>query len=95
MRACVETCARGAGTHGDVLNVHTGTCSLTHTTHTTQQNTTHHTHTQHHTEKETERETEKEDRDNRREDKRRQDKTREERNFIFRVVVHGRFWLVQ
>ena len=21
----VETCARGAGTHGDVLNVHTGT----------------------------------------------------------------------
>ena len=22
---CVETCARGAGTHGDVLNVHTGT----------------------------------------------------------------------
>ena len=24
-RTCVETCARGAGTHGDVLNVHTGT----------------------------------------------------------------------
>ena len=22
-RACVSTCARGAGTHGDVLNVHT------------------------------------------------------------------------
>ena len=22
-RTCVETCARGAGTHGDVLNVHT------------------------------------------------------------------------
>ena len=22
---CVETCARGAGTHGDVLNVHTET----------------------------------------------------------------------
>ena len=24
-RTCVETCARGASTHGDVLNVHTGT----------------------------------------------------------------------
>ena len=24
-RTCVETCARGAGTHVDVLNVHTGT----------------------------------------------------------------------
>ena len=24
-RTCVETCARGAGTHGGVLNVHTGT----------------------------------------------------------------------
>ena len=24
-RTCVETCARGAGTHGDVLNVHTVT----------------------------------------------------------------------
>ena len=24
-RTCVSICARGAGTHGDVLNVHTGT----------------------------------------------------------------------
>ena len=24
-RKCVSTCARGAGTHGDVLNAHTGT----------------------------------------------------------------------
>ena len=24
-RTCVSTCARGAGTHGDVLNVNTGT----------------------------------------------------------------------
>ena len=24
-RTCVSACARGAGTHGDVLNVHTGT----------------------------------------------------------------------
>ena len=24
-RTCVETCTRGAGTHGDVLNVHTET----------------------------------------------------------------------
>ena len=27
-RTCVSTCARGAGTHGDVLNVHTGTFSM-------------------------------------------------------------------
>ena len=24
-RTCVQTCARDTGTHGDVLNVHTGT----------------------------------------------------------------------
>ena len=42
-RAHVETCARGAGAHGDVLSGHT-----THTTHTTQ----------HHTETETEEEEE-------------------------------------
>ena len=28
-RTCVSTCARGAGIHGDVLNVHTGTCGGT------------------------------------------------------------------
>ena len=27
-RSCVETCARGAGTHRDVLNVHTGTFGI-------------------------------------------------------------------
>ena len=44
-------CARGAGTHGDVLNVHTGTCgvdtrvfSACHTPHTTHQTA----HTPHH-----------------------------------------------
>ena len=34
-RTCVSTCGRGAGTHGDVLNVHTGTffqCVTPHTT---------------------------------------------------------------
>ena len=60
--ACGNTCARGAGTHGDVLNLHTEVFSAcqaaphttphtqhTHTTqHTTQHNTTHtHTHTHH------------------------------------------------
>ena len=27
-RTCVSTCARGPGTHGDVLNVHTGTLRM-------------------------------------------------------------------
>ena len=27
-RTCVSTCARGAGTHGDFLNVHTGTVGM-------------------------------------------------------------------
>ena len=69
--ACGNTCARGAGTHGDALNLHTDVCSACqaapHTTphtHTTQHNTTHsttHTHTtqhhntQHHTETERDR----------------------------------------
>ena len=30
-RTCVETCARGAGTHWDVLTVHMGTCLSGHT----------------------------------------------------------------
>ena len=30
-RTCVETCARGAGTHWDVFNVHMGTCLSGHT----------------------------------------------------------------
>ena len=52
-RTCVSTCARGAGTHGDVMDGHTP-----HTTphHKTQHNTTQHNMT-HHTE------TEKEDRE--------------------------------
>ena len=55
-----NTCARGAGTHGDVLNLHTEVFSAcqaaphstphTHTTHNTAHNThTHHTHHTHHT----------------------------------------------
>ena len=46
---CVYTCGRVAGTHGDVLNVHTGffqRVSHTHTPHhTTPHHTTPHTHT--------------------------------------------------
>ena len=42
--ACGSTCARGAGTHGDVLNLHTEVFSACHTTHHT-----HHTHTATHT----------------------------------------------
>ena len=56
-RTCWNTCARGAGTHGDVLNVHTGTfwvdtrdfsaCYTTHHTAHTPQHKTQHTTTQH------------------------------------------------
>ena len=57
---CFNMCARGAGTHGDVLNVHTGTCwvdtrsfeachTLTHINTHTQHNTTQHNTTQHNT----------------------------------------------
>ena len=60
-RTCVSTCARGAGTHGDVLNVHTGTfwvdtreftpchTTHTHTPHHTPQHKTQHNITQHDT----------------------------------------------
>ena len=57
-RTYFNMCARGAGTHGDVLNVHTGTCGVDtlvfqrvthHTAHTpqhkTQHTTTHHNNT--------------------------------------------------
>ena len=101
---CRYTRGRFQRTHGDVLSgqtefrsvSHTNTHINTHNTHTTtQHNTTQHiTTTTPHGERERQRqtETEKEDRDRqRREDGRRQDKTREERRFIFNVVVHGRF----
>ena len=50
--ACGDTCARGAGTHGDVLNLHTEVFSAcqdaphtpNHTPHTHRTHTTHHTH---------------------------------------------------
>ena len=56
---CFNMCARGAGTHGDVLNVHTGTCGVDtrvfqrvthhtpHTTHHTTHNNTTHNNTTH------------------------------------------------
>ena len=85
--ACGNTCARGAGTHGDVLNLHTEVFSACqaaphttpHHTHTTQHTHTHthttqHHNTQHHTETETERH-----RDRDRERQRKRDKTRQEK----------------
>ena len=82
-----NTCARGAGTHGDVLSGHTEFRSVshtnTHTTHThntTQHNTRHNT-TQHHTEKETATERDRERRQGPGEERRRKrrEKTREEK----------------
>ena len=71
-RTCVSTCARGAGTHGDVLDGHTP--------HTTPQQHDHNTTRK--TEREREREREKEDRDReRREDEREEDKIREKIHF--------------
>ena len=45
--ACGNTCARGAGTHGDVLNPHTGVFQCATPPHTTPQHTYHTTHAQH------------------------------------------------
>ena len=89
--ACGNTCARGAGTHGDVLNLHTEVFSACqaaphttpHTQHTTQHNTQHYTHTtqhhntQHHTETESERHRDRETRqDKKREDEDEKGETR-------------------
>ena len=90
---CFNMCARGAGTHGDDLNIHTGTfwvdtrgfsrCHTPHRTHTPQHKTTtqHNTTTrpQHHTEKEreTDRYRDRERRQGQREDGR--GETREEK----------------
>ena len=63
-RTCVSSCARGAGTHGDVLNRHTGFFSVPHHTHhdhnhSHSHNRHHmHSHTQHHTQHNTQRHTE-------------------------------------
>ena len=92
-RTCFNTCARNAGIHGDVLNVHTEAFFLKskrvfqrftphhNTAHTTQ--TTHHTTTQDttpHGDRQRQTETEKEDRyRGRRGDEREDDKTRAER----------------
>ena len=88
-RTCFNTCARCAGIHGDVLNVHMGTCLSGHTGffsvshHTTTPHTPHRPHTtprhktQHHTETDRDRDR---DRDRgRRGDEREDDKTRAER----------------
>ena len=89
-RKCWSTCARGAGTHGDVLNENTGRFESKHNVFSVPHHTTPHTHhntrhntqdttttntPQQHTETETERDTEKERRKTR-EDERR--KTRED-----------------
>ena len=94
-RTCVQTCARGAGTHGDVferthgdvLSGHTEFRSVSHTT-------THNTHTTPHGERDRDRQRQrKEDRDwerredgrgreKRREEKTKEDKTRQEKREI-------------
>ena len=77
-RTCVSTCARGAGTHGDVLDRH-----VPHTTHptafqdTTQHNMTHHTTPQQHDHNTTRRQ--KEDRERMRGREKRKKTEREER----------------
>ena len=72
-RTCVSTCARGAGTHGDVSNGR-----IPHTTHhTALQNTTQHNTTQHETPHHTE--TEKEDRERLRGREKRKKTEREEK----------------
>ena len=87
LRTCFNTCARGAGTHGDVLNVHTWVFSVPHhtahthtTTTTTQHSITHNvTRRQGHRERQREK-TEKEDREKRERKKtEREEKTEEER----------------
>ena len=84
-RCVATTCARGTGTHGEFLNLHTevffcvpsrATHHTTHTPHT--HNTTHNTHhnTQHHTETERHTETDR-DRQKQRETERDREKQRE------------------
>ena len=78
-RTCVSTCARGAGIHGDVLNVHTGTFLAFHTTpHRTHHNTRHNTQHKQHTTTTTheDRERRQRQREKRRRTRRRQNKTK-------------------
>ena len=83
--ACGNTCARGAGTHGDVLNLQTEVFSACqaapHTTPHTQHNTTHHTHhTTPHGDRETQRQRQTEierDREKQRETERDRERDRE------------------
>ena len=82
-RTCVTTCGRGAGTHGDVLNVHTEFFSVPHHTARTHHdhNDIHNTIQQQHATSHGDRDrkkTEKEDRE-RETEKERQDKTKEKR----------------
>ena len=92
-RTCFNTCARCAGIHGDVLNVHMGTCLSGHTGffsvshHTTTPHTPHRPHrphttprhkTQHHTETDRDRQRQRQ-REKRGRKRRRQDKSREKR----------------
>ena len=73
-RSCWKACARVAGIHGDVLNVHTEAFWVytrdfqraTHTTHTTHQTTNTHNHTHRHTPHHTDRDREKRQREKRR-----------------------------
>ena len=98
---CRYTRGRFERTHGDVLNGHKGVSAchtLTHThinTHNTTQHNTlrpqHHTTTERDRERQTETETDRDkDRDRERDrDRQRDRESREERRFIFSVVVRG------
>ena len=91
-RAHVETCARGARTHGDVLNVHTepflnphtffffhvfSVCRNTHKTHTTTTNNTTTITTQHHTTRHTTSHGDREDRERETEKERQRQRKRD------------------
>ena len=103
---CFDTFARGAGTHGDVLKVHTGTCGVDtrvfqrvthHTPYTTPQHKTQHTTTHHNNSTTTphdnrDRETET-DRD--RERDRDRQKQREKSGGAWPFFVHGVLCLVK
>ena len=109
-RTFVSTCVRGAGTHGDVLNVHTETCLLdtlgfqrvtrTHHDHNDTHNTTQqhdHNTTQRQRQRQTETDRDRERRQGQREKRRRKrrDKTREERRFILQCGGAWPFQLME
>ena len=100
---CRYTRGRFERTHGDVLSGHTGVSAchtLTHThtlKHTTQHNTTHYDHNTTRQQRETERDRQRERQRERQTETEtgtdRDRESREERRFIFSVVVRGLFFV--